>query len=818
MLTLPVPNTGRCGVVRCSLGVLAIVVLASGLSAAEPTPQQLEFFETRVRPLLVEKCQSCHGSKKEWAGLRLDSRAAILKGGETGPAVVPGQPQASLLIAAVRQTGDLVMPPDGTLTEQQIADLAEWISMGVPFPEDAAVADKSGHRDPNHWSFQPRQQPALPDVQNNAWVQTGIDRWILARLEAEGLSPASPADKRALIRRVTFDLTGLPPTPEEIAAFLADERADAYAQVVDRLLASSAYGERWGRHWLDVARYADSNGLDENVAHGNAWKYRDYVVSAFNDDLPYDRFLIEQIAGDLLPYDTTEQRYRQLIATGFLALGAKVIAEVDEVKMQMDIIDEQIDTLGKAVLGMTFGCARCHDHKFDPVTTANYYGLAGIFKSTRTMESYVKVARWYENPLPTPESDAATAAHAAEVAAKQAVIDQFIAAADKAVEESLAAGATIPEKKEPHYPAATKTELAKLRAELKQLQQAAPEIPSAMGVTEGRPCEVAIHIRGSHLKLGEVTPRHVPAVMKGPAIPEMSKTHSGRLELAQWLVDPQHPLTARVIVNRVWRGHFGRGLVASTDNFGILGDRPTHPELLDWLANEFVNQGWSLKWLHRQMVLSSTYCQGTQPSTESLEKDIENRLWSRYPVRRLEAEAVRDALLAVSGQLDHQAGGPVLTVKNRGYLFDHTSKDLTQYTSRRRSIYLPVIRNNVYDLFQLLDYPDPANPNGDRNTTTVAPQALLMLNSDLVFDCADSLAARVWSEQPDDETARLQRLTQLVLGRDATDTELAAHRQMLRELAALLTPAEGPQQEAVQKSWSVLCQALLASNEFLYLN
>ncbi|OYW13281.1 MAG: hypothetical protein B7Z55_17115, partial [Planctomycetales bacterium 12-60-4] len=371
----------------------------------------------------------------------------------------------------------------------------------------------------------------------------------------------------------------------------------------------------------------------------------------------------------MLPYADSDEHYRHLIATGFLSLGAKVLAEVDETKMQMDIVDEQIDTLGRAFLGMTFGCARCHDHKFDPIGTADYYGLAGIFKSTRTMENFTKVARWYENPLPTPESEAAAAAHAARLAEKQAEIAAVIAAADKQLEAAMTAGETVPEKKEPLYPEATKAELKKLRDELKTLENAVPETPSAMGAKDDTPADVPVHIRGSHLKLGDVVPRHVPTVMHGPAAPKFTTQASGRLELAHWLVDPQHPLTARVIVNRVWRWHFGRGLVPSPDNFGLLGDAPTHPELLDWLVHRFIESGWSLKSLHREILLSNTYRQSSHPDARTVELDLENRLWSRFPIRRLEAEELRDALLAVSGQLDLQPGGPVLTVKNRGYLF-----------------------------------------------------------------------------------------------------------------------------------------------------
>jgi hypothetical protein len=670
-------------------------------------------------------------------------------------------------------------------------------------------------RDPSHWAFQPAAEKSVPHVKNDAWPQSALDSFILAKLEAAGLAPAEPADKRTLIRRVTYDLTGLPPTPMEIAAFLADDRPDAFARLVDRLLDSPAYGERWGRHWLDVARYADSNGLDENVAHGNAWRYRDYVVAAFNRDKPFDRFVVEQIAGDLLPAHDEPQRHEQLIATGFLAIGPKVLAEVDEAKMQMDIVDEQIDTVGRAVLGMTFGCARCHDHKFDPIDTADYYGLAGIFKSTRTMENYKKVARWHENVLPSPAATAARADYDAQLARKKEAIEKFVAAADDEARKGLPPDAKPPEKLESVYPEATKAELKKLRDELAAIEKNPLELPSAMGVAEDRVADVAIHIRGNPLKLGEVVARHTPPVMRGPGAAEFAPSESGRLPLAHWLVDSQHPLTARVIVNRVWRWHFGRGLVRTTDNFGILGEAPSHPELLDWLARRLVADGWSIKSLHRLIVTSSTYQQSSVPRNDVLARDPENRLFGRSDVRRLEAEAVRDAMLAVSGQLDSAIGGSMLAVKNRGYLFDHTSKDTTDYNSRRRSLYLPVIRNNIYDLFQLLDYPDAAVPSGDRATTTVAPQALMMLNSDLVMQCAAEFAARLLAD-PGDADQRLQRMYAIAYGRDADAGELAAGRSMLDKVEQSLAATELDAERRRHEAWSVLCHVAIAANEFIY--
>lgn len=790
------------------LTCLALLLAAVPAIAAEPTAEQLRFFETRIRPVLVDRCQKCHGPEKEWGNLRVDSREALLSGGDRGPSIVPGSPDESLLIRAVRRIDeDIAMPEkDEKLSDEQIADLEAWISDGAHFPA-AKPDDKKKYRDPKHWAFQPVVDPELPEVKDAAWVRSPLDRFVLAKLEAAGLKPAPPADKRTLIRRATFDLTGLPPTPEEVAAFLADDESQAFARLVDRLLDSPAYGERWGRHWLDVARYADSNGLDENICHGNAWRYRDYVVASFNRDKPYRQFVQEQLAGDLLPASDDAIRGEQLIATGFLSIGPKVLAEVDETKMQMDIVDEQIDTVGRAFLGLTFGCARCHDHKFDPIETADYYGLAGIFKSTKTMDSYTKIAKWHENELPDPAASALKAAHDAKVAAQKATIEKLVA-------DATAAASSAEEAK---FSEETKTQLKKLRDDLTALEKAAPEMPSAMGVTQQPVADVPLHIRGSHLKLGEVVPRRVPVVFTSLEAPQFPPQDSGRLELARWLTDDRHPLTYRVIVNRVWRWHFGKGLVRTTDNFGMLGELPTHPELLDWLAQRFVERGTSLKELHRLIMLSSTYQQSGQPDAATAAADLENRLWGRAEVRRLEAEAVRDALLAVGGKLDRTVGGSLLQhVKNREFFFDHTSKDKTSYDSNRRSLYLPVVRNNVYDIFQLLDYPDAAVTSGDRATTTIAPQALLMLNSELVAQASSNLGERVLAADGDN-SQRIALLHSLAYGREATQAETEAAQGFLAAVDQALLVKEPDAAKRSRLAWDSLCQTVLAANEFIYL-
>ena len=803
------------------------VVLGAEEPAGEqrPTAEQTRFFETSIRPLLVEKCFKCHGEKKQWGGLRLDSRGALLRGGESGAAIVPGRPDKSLLISVIRETDDeLRMPKDDSLTPRQINELVRWVEMGAPFPTEAGRAERT--RDPNHWAFQPPVRPPVPAVVNSAWPQSTLDRFILAKLEAAELSPAAQADRRTLIRRVTFDVIGLPPTPEEIDTFLADESPDAFARVVDRLLASPQYGERWGRHWLDVARYADSNGFDENIAHGNAWRYRDYVVAAFNRDKPFDRFVTEQLSGDLLPFDNEAQQHEQLIATGFLSIGPKVLAETDEAKMRMDIIDEQLDTTGRAFLGLTLGCARCHDHKFDPIATADYYGLAGIFKSTLTMTKYKKVAEWHEHLLPSAAATAMKTDFDAKVAARKTAIAEFVANADKLVRDKLAGmpDAKPPEKLETLYPAATRAELKQQRDELAALEKAGPDLPAAMGVTEDKVVDIAVHLRGDPLKLGDIVPRRTPSALRGPPAPQFTDKQSGRRQLAEWLIDPQHPLTARVFVNRVWRWHFGRGLVRSTDNFGLLGEAPSHPELLDWLARRFIDDGWSVKSLHRLILNSSTYQQASTHAPETISRDPENRLFSRAEVRRLEAEAVRDSLLATSGQLDTTIGGSLLQLKNRAYFFDHTSIDKTTYDSPRRSLYLPVVRNNVFDVFQLLDFPDPAVSGSNRATTVVASQALLMLNSDLVMHAATRLADRLLAE-PVDFDQRLSRLYVIAFGREPTDDERQADQAFLARVTR--AQAQAPKIDAhpesetnantrQQQAWSTLCHVVLAANEFIY--
>ncbi len=799
-------------------GTMAIAL--SLLAQAAPGSQgDMAFFEKNIRPILVERCYECHSAEtqKIKGGLALDSKPALRKGGDRGPAVEPGHPDKSLLIDAVRYTDDdLKMPPKGKLSDREIGLLSQWVKMGAPDPRTAEAAARPKGRPPidldagrKFWAFRPPTKPVTPDVKDRDWARSDIDRFVLASLESKGIHPVAPADKRTLIRRATLDLTGLPPTPEEVEAFVNDSSKDAFAKVIDRLLASPHYGERWGRHWLDVARYSDSNGLDENVAHGNAWRYRDYVVKSFNDDTPFDRFLTEQLAGDLMPEAKDDAtRHARLVATGFLALGPKVLAEVDETKMEMDIVDEQIDTVSRAFLGLTIACARCHDHKFDPIRTVDYYGLAGIFKSTRTMENFKKVAKWHENTIATAADLAAKAEHEKLVAAKKVEVASLVNAANRALLASQKPDFKLPKDPEPLFPAETRNALQARRDELTALEKKGFELPSAMGVQEGTPTDVRVHIRGSHLSLGESTTRGVPAVLTPSGSDRSGTKGSGRLDLAKWLTDRKHPLTARVTVNRIWRWHFGRGLVGSTDNFGALGERPTHPELLDWLATTFIDDGWSVKALHRRIMLSSTYQEASTFDEKAAAVDPEDRLHWRFRPRRLEAEAIRDAVLAVSGELDRTIGGSLLQVKNRDYFFDHTSIDRTKYDMPRRSLYLPVVRNHMYDVFDLFDYTESSVATGDRATTTVAPQALFLLNGDVMVQAAADLAKQLLACRCDD-AGRVDQLYRIAYGRPPQAKESE------RALAFLDRYAKAASDRG--SAWRGLCHTLLASNEFVYL-
>ncbi len=785
-----------------SVSLAYCILIASAPVAFSAPPDATALFEKNVRPVLVEKCLACHGPQKQAGGLRLDSRKALLAGGDRGAAVVPGKPDESLLVRAIRHGEELKMPEKNKLPEAEIVAIADWVKQGAPWPDGAVAVTppaKTGERiftaeEKAYWAFQPVKRPEPPKVKAGDWVKNPIDAFLLAKLEASGLRPAPEVEKLALIRRATFDLTGLPPPTVEIEAFLKDGRPEAWKELIDRLLASNAYGEKWGRRWLDVARYADSNGMDENLAYANAWRYRDWVIRAFNNDMPYDRFVRDQIAGDLVKGGTDRERTDRLIATGFLLVGPKMLAEDDPMKMRMDIVDEQIDTIGQAFLGLTVGCARCHDHKFDPITAADYYGLAGFFYSTKSMKNYSVVAVWNERPISSPASVAAVAEHDKQLAAKKKGQPQLEKPATSAI-----AGFAL------H---------AGRKAEIAALEKARPKIDETMAVEDDKGQNLKVHLRGNHLTLGAEAPRRFPRILSGDKPPSLGVTGSGRLELAEWMTRPENPLAARVMANRIWAGHFGTGLVRTTDNFGRLGERPTHPELLDWLADEFAKSGWSVKHLHRLILNSAAYRMSARVDPVASGKDPDNGLLSHFNRRRLGAEEVRDALLATSGSLDPAQGGTLLTVPNRNYVTGTGSRNYEGYAGNRRSVYLPVIRSAVYDVFQTFDFPDPSVLNGSRPTTTIPAQALMMMNGAVVDRAAEALAKAILKLDGDD-ASRIREAYRRTSGRAPTPAEVdkvLAYVKKSVESADAKLAADAKRLQA----WRGFCRVLFASNEFVY--
>lgn len=791
--------------------------------APQTSEDGIKFFEAKIRPLLIEKCGDCHGADTQEGELRLDSPAGFLAGGKSGPVIVPGKANESLLFFAINYKDvSLQMPPDGRLADAEVALLKEWIEKGAPHPKpegEGSIMPRRGAIDfkeaRNYWAFRPIQRPEIPVVEDAAWGRNAIDALLATGLKEKDLVPNPAVDRRTLIRRATYDLTGLPPTPEEVKNFLADTSPDAYEKLIDRLLASKHYGERWGRHWLDVVRYADSNGQDENQGFVDAWRFRNYVIEAFNDDMPFDRFILEQLAGDLIERQPGD--YSPLIATAFLALGPKVLAEKDEAKMEMDIIDEQIDVLSQAFLGLTVACARCHDHKFDPIGTADYYALAGILKSTKSMQSFKVVAKYNEHILATPEEIKAHEEATTAKAGKQAEIDALVKAANAELLKAMGAkeGTKAPADAEQKYPEETKTKLAQLREELKPLEAKAKPLPTAMGVQEGTVGDTRIHMRGNHLTLGQEVHRGAPQILLQDKPIDIGEKESGRLQLARWMSSPDNPLTARVAVNRIWRWHFGEGIVPSTDNFGKLGSVPSHPALLDWLASEFIRSGWSIKALHKQIMLSSTYQMSSQNNMANAAIDPDNHLHWRSNVQRLEAEEIRDAMLFTAGVLNPEEGWEVVKSPKWQLVFDHTSTDLTTYDPFKRSIYLPVIRNNLYDGFSLFDYTNSDVTTGSRETSTVAPQALYMMNSDLLLSCSDSLAQRITREVPEDDLQRVARLYEITLNRTPESHEAQRLLTYIKQLEQAIK-GDSKIENPLAAAWAAACQAVLASNEFVY--
>ncbi len=779
--------------IRFILLLPAIALTGTALGDDALKPDDVTFFEERIRPVLVEHCYECHSAESKIlrGGLLVDSRDPFRKGGDSGPAFVAGSPDESLLIKSLRHE-TYEMPPKGKLPDAVIADFVEWVRRGAPDPRTTATQGKLKPVDwdaaAKHWAFNPVTQPMPPEIQpaddrEANWTSSPIDRFVLTKLRQEGFHPAPQADKRTLIRRATFDLTGLPPTPQEVNEFLADNSPDAFAKVIDRLLSSPHYGERWGRHWLDLVRYADSNGADENHGLPNSWRYRDYVIRKFNEDLPLDQFIVQQLAGDLLPVPDDEKAAGDLItATGMLVIGPKMLAEQDKDKMIIDIVDEQVDNVSRTMLGLTMGCARCHDHKFDPLAARDYYALAGIFYSTKTMANREFVSQWLERPLPSKDIEARRVAH-------QAAIGQAKAELERLNKEAAASDMI-------------KTQ----QAAVEKLEKEMPAFDQVMAVTDGTPTDLPVHLRGNHLAPGpEKIARTMPTILtRTLAAPAIASEKSGRMEFAQWLVSPQHPLTSRVMANRIWMWHFGKPLMKSPSNFGLQSEPPTHPELLDWLAQELMRRKWSLKDMHRLIMLSSTWQMASFGSPDDEERDPENRFWRRANRRRLEAEPVRDSILFVGNQLDMQLfGAPAGT------------------DAKRRAIYISINRAALYEMFSTFDYVETDNHIEQRPVTIVPSQALFMMNSPMVFDSAKSLAGSVLSQSSADpaadQTPLLNAVFEKLFSRQAQPAEVERSLQFLRETEQMLNNVPDAAERRLQ-TWAALCRSLMASNEFVYVD
>jgi hypothetical protein len=793
-----------------------------------------DFFETKIRPALVRYCYECHSAAKAEGGLRVDFRTFMRKGGDRGPAVVPDHPEASVLLTAISHTDpDLKMPPKGAkLSDSVIGDFKTWIEMGAADPRQGADAGSGNSLSgldtaKDHWAYQPLTVAKVPAVEGVDWPRSDVDQFVLNRLNQNGMQPSPDAQPRTLLRRLHFDLVGLPPSLAAIDRFLAAQQQHgtnaALAKEVDELLGSPRFGERWGRHWLDVARFGESSGGESNISFPYAWRYRDYVIDAVNADIPFDRLLTEQIAGDLLPYDNDAERARLLTATGFLAVGTKNLGENDEKKFRADIVDEQIDSLTRGVMASSVACARCHHHKFDPFTMEDYYGLAGVFASTETFfGTFTSPANNRSgDPLVLPRVSGQKILHKSlspkkfeELKAKFAVLE----AERLEIEESqkaMFAG------KEPKKRFTLREVLANLwrrgpvEGKLETLDGEGQALPLAMGVLDAKQVvNVPLLARGELGREGEIVPRAFPQALPLAGLPSIPEQQSGRLELAHWLTSRKHPLTARVFVNRVWMHLFGTGLVATVDNFGTTGDTPSHPELLDALAIGFVDDGWSLKRLVRSLVLSRTYRQASTFNADAFDEDPGNRLLWRMPKRRLEAEAIRDAMLFVSDELDDSRpdGSLVATmIGDRPISLIGLDKKLPRDLdgSVYRSVYLPVIRDRLPDVLNLFDFAEPSFVTGDRDTTNVPVQAFYLMNSSFVQARAENLAARLERATSNDEEV-IQRTFQLCFGRqpDADERD--------RSLAFLRSSVSADKAEETEHDLTMLsfCQAMLSTAEF----
>jgi hypothetical protein len=850
---------------------------------------QLDFFEKKIRPVLTDKCYKCHAEKAEKikGGLLLDTRDGSRRGGDNGPAVVPGNLKDSLLIEAIRYNNkDFAMPPaksGGKLPDDVIKDFEKWVQMGAPDPRDgggvgtvAAAKQADSQKSRDWWAFKAPVKSPVPTVQDTGWARTDIDRYVLAGLEAKGLKPVTDADRLTLIRRVYFDLVGVPPSLDEITAFVQDKSPNAFGTVVDRLLNSPQFGERWGRHWLDVARYAESSGKEVNIAYPNAWRYRDYVIAAFNANKPYDEFIKEQIAGDLLPAANERVRAEHIVATGYLAIGAKSQNEQNPRQFALDVADEQIDAISEGILGITIGCARCHDHKFDPIPQREYYAMAGILLSTDTRYG---TAGGLQNRHATQLIDLPTSSGLATLPKSLSPQDRLqkqtqLASLQKERDQLLAERQMLKQEGKPQNGDVRKgvrllgllTQTGLLEAQLNSFDANGRPKIQVMGATDrpeytsasqgfggGMPgmglrriyggfnafptiTDSPLYARGDVDKPGEKVPRGFVSILSGGDAPTIPAGTSGRRELAEWITSPANPLTARVMVNRMWHWIFGRGIVESTDNFGSTGHLPTDQPLLDHLAIDFREHGYSVKRMIREIVLSHTYQLSSAYDAKDFAGDPENTLNWRMSKRRLDAECIRDAMLSVSGDLQYSApigssiamaGDGVINGPRRGGI---TEAEINGDTPVR-SIYLGVAREAVPESLALFDFAETSLVTGVRETTNVPSQALFMLNSGFVAKRAERLGERVMAGYPAGPNgglgANLQdRITYaywLAFSRPPDNVERAAATNFFTRFPANWSKGQNGAAgvrdgSATKAAWTSFCRALFASAEFRYVN
>jgi hypothetical protein len=772
----------------------------------------IAFFERHIRPVLVEHCYSCHSAKadKLKGGLLLDTREGTLKGGDSGPALVPGSPEKSLLLLALRGADpDTVMPPKPgkRLPAAVVKDFEQWIAAGAPDPRSTHAAAPARTKIDwdearKYWAFQPLREPRIPDVRDAAWPASPIDRFILARLEARGLKPAPDADPATLLRRLSFDLTGLPPTPEETEAFLADPSPEATARVVERLLSSPAYGERWGRHWLDVVRYADTAGDNSDFPVPQHHRYRDYVIRSFNEDTPFDRFVREQIAGDLLPASGEEERVRNVVATGYLANARRFGSRVDDYPWHLTI-EDTIDNLGRTFLGFTVNCTRCHDHKFDPFTNDDYYGLYGIFASTRYPWPGIELEqrqRDFVALVPAEQARKGLAEHDARRKDLEDAVKRL--EAERKAADTAARGEDDEALRARDHAAGIGKALEAAKKERDRFAKVPLPFETGYAVAEGsKPANARIQVKGDPERQGVEVPRRFPTILGGRRLAEDARG-SGRLELAEWIVDPANPLTYRVTANRIWHWHFGKGIVATPSDFGKQGRAPSHPELLDWMALRFRERGGSWKALHRMICLSRTYRMSSRDDAAALQADPANDLLWRYSRRRLEAEAIRDALLAVSGSLDRSPAPPHPFPPQTQWDFTQHKPFVAVYESDRRSVYLMTQRIRRHPFLGIFDGADPNASTAARGSSTTTLQALYFLNDPFVHAQATRFARRIATERPSPD-ARVDHAWRLALGRPPTDQE--------RRSALDHVERAGPE------GWESLARVLFRLNEFLVL-